>query len=80
MKDFSRGVKYYSGGMVQISFPEDDICCQWCPMLGYESKVDRAYCKRTGEYLPSPKFTIGNQCPITFDICEVTNDEQTDVP
>lgn len=67
MKDFSNGVKYYTGGMCQINFPEDDICCHWCPMMGVESKTDRTYCRRTGEYLVAPKFTIGNQCPIIFD-------------
>lgn len=44
MKDFSRGVSYYTGGMVHIAFPEDDICCRWCPLMGMELKIDRAYC------------------------------------
>jgi hypothetical protein len=67
MKDFSSGVKYYTGGVCQIVFPEDDICCHWCPLMGIELKTDRAYCRRTGEYLIAPKFAVGNQCPIIFD-------------
>ena len=67
MKDFSRGVSYYTEGMVKVGFPEDDVCCRWCPMMGMELKIDRAYCKKTGEYLAAPNFTIGNGCPIIFD-------------
>lgn len=80
MKDFSRGVKWYSGGMVHIAFPEDDICCHHCPLMGVELKIDRAYCKRTGEYLVAPKFTIGNQCPIIFDDLGKEDENEYDVP
>lgn len=66
MKDFSRGVSYYTSGTVEIGFPEDDICCRWCPLMGMELKIDRAYCKRTGEYLVSPNFEVGMNCPIVF--------------
>ena len=66
MKDFSKGVSYYTKGNVDIGFPEDDICCRWCPLMGMELKIDRPYCKRTGEYLVSPNFTIGTNCPIKF--------------
>lgn len=55
MKDFSRGVGYYTKGKVEIGFPEDDICCNWCPMMRIELKTERAYCGRTGEYLVAPK-------------------------
>lgn len=67
MKDFANGVGYFTRGTVEINFPEDDICCHWCPLMGIESKTDRPYCKRTGEYLIVPKLGIGDRCPITFD-------------
>ena len=67
MKDFSRGVSYYTKGSVEIGFPEDDICCRWCPLMGIETKVDRSYCKKTGEYLVAPNFVIGAKCPIKFE-------------
>lgn len=67
MKDFSRGVSYYTGGMVHIAFPEDDICCRWCPLMRVELKTDRQYCCKTGEYLTAPSFRVGCECPIVFD-------------
>ena len=67
MKDFSRGVSYYTQGTVAVAFPEDDICCRWCPFMGMELKIDRAYCKKTGEYLVNPNFDIGWDCPIRFE-------------
>ena len=66
MKNFSRGVSYYTKGTVEIGFPEDDICCFRCPMMGIESYSNREYCRRTGEYLPAPRDIIGMNCPIDF--------------
>lgn len=67
MKDFSRGVSYYTSSKVDISFPEDDVCCYRCPLMGVEIKSDREYCRRTGEYLAAPKHIIGLMCPLKFD-------------
>jgi hypothetical protein len=67
MKQFSKGVSYYTKASVEIGFPEDDVCCHWCPLMGVESKTDRPYCKRTGEYLIVPKLDIGARCPIKFN-------------
>ena len=66
MKNFDKGVSYYTKGKVEVSFPEDDVCCYRCPLMGIESKSDREYCRRTGEYLPAPRHTIGYDCPINF--------------
>lgn len=66
MRNFSHGVSYYTRGLVEIPFPEDDLCCYRCPLMGVEIKTDREYCRRTGEYLPAPRDIIGVQCPITF--------------
>lgn len=66
MKKFDRGVSYYTQGTVNISFPEDDICCARCPLMGLESMSSREYCRRTGEYLPAPRDIIGFHCPIEF--------------
>lgn len=73
MKDFSKGVSYYTKGVVEVGFPEDDTCCRWCPLMGMELKIDRAYCKRTGEYLVSPNFSVGMNCPIMFEGKEEEN-------
>lgn len=66
MKNFSQGVSYYTKATVEIGFPEDDICCEWCPMMGVEMASGRNYCRKTGEYLPVPKATIGYNCPLVF--------------
>lgn len=66
MKDFKSGVAYYTKAAVDIIFPEDDICCYWCPLMASEYKPDREYCKKTGELLLAPKHTVGEQCPLRF--------------
>ena len=65
MKDFSRGVSYYTFGRVDIGFPEDDICCFHCLLLGKDD-LGRLICKKTGEVLVSAKFGVGTNCPIQF--------------
>lgn len=67
MKDFSKGVSYYTKSTVEIYFPEDDLCCMRCPLMGVEIKSDREYCRRTGEYLPSPRHIVGINCPLRFE-------------
>ena len=67
MKDFSRGVGWYTKSTVNISFPEDDICCYRCPLMGIEMASSREYCRRTGEYLAAPKAVIGFNCPLEFE-------------
>lgn len=66
MKNFDRGVSYYTKATVEIGFPEDDVCCHWCPMLAPDYRLDREYCKRTGELLLAPKHQIGFYCPLKF--------------
>jgi hypothetical protein len=67
MRDFPTGVRYYTFGTVDINFPEDDVCCYRCPLMGVEIKSDREYCRKTGEYLPSPRHITGFNCPIIFN-------------
>lgn len=66
MKDFSRGVSFYTFGVLEVGFPEDDICCHWCPLLGIEARLERPYCKKTGEILVNTKFGVGTNCPVRF--------------
>ena len=66
MKNFSRGVSYYTKGTVEIGFPESDCCCWWCPLM----KVDytkREVCAKTGEILLAPQYSVGQFCPIHFN-------------
>ena len=67
MKNFSKGVSYYTGATVSFVFPEDDLCCYRCPLMGIELKVDREYCKMTGEYLVAPRELVVFKCPLVFE-------------
>lgn len=67
MKSFDHGVGWYATGYAPVHFPEGDICCAWCPALGVELKSDRKYCKCTGEFLASPNYSVGLNCPIKFE-------------
>lgn len=66
MKQFNSGVRYYTEGVITISFPESDICCMHCPLMAKEYGIDRHYCKKTGEYLPAAFNAVGTLCPIKF--------------
>lgn len=70
MKQFLNGVSYYTKASVVIGFPEDDVCCHWCPFLASDYKLDREVCKKTGEILLAPKHTIGYNCPLNFNMKE----------
>lgn len=67
MKDFSKGVSFYTKCTAEIGFPEDDIVCHWCPMLTGDFKLDRQRCAMTGEFLPDPKHSIGYYCPLKLE-------------
>ena len=66
MKDFSRGVSYYTKATAVVSFPEEDICCHWCPLMSRDPNL-RDVCGKTGEILLAPKHTIGVDCPLKFE-------------
>ena len=67
MKEFKSGVGWYTKAMGEISFPEDDVCCSRCPLMGIEMASSREYCRRTGEYLPAPRHIVGFNCPLIFE-------------
>lgn len=74
MKPFDKGVSYYTKATADISFPEDDVCCHWCPLMTRDPNL-RDVCGKTGELLLSPKHSIGYSCPLKFDDKE-NNDGQ----
>lgn len=59
----NNGVKWYTESTVKIYFPEDRVCCAFCPML---ETYARNQCRRTGEYLVDIRATIGYECPLKF--------------
>ena len=71
MKTFQSGVSYYTKATATISFPEDDICCQWCHLMTRDPNL-RDVCAKTGELLLSPKHSIGFNCPLIFETPEET--------
>ena len=66
MKSFDKGVSYYTKATAEIGFPEDDICCHWCPLMTRDPNL-RDICGKTGEILFAPKYTICNECPLNFN-------------
>lgn len=66
MKNFDRGVSYYTKATVEIGFPEDDICCYRCVLMGNDYGSKREVCRKTGEILIAPLHTIGFDCPLKF--------------
>ena len=66
MREFINGVSYYTRATAEIGFPEDDVCCHWCPFLTSDYRLDRERCGKSGEVLLAPKHTIGFNCPLNF--------------
>lgn len=66
MKEFRNGVSYYTKATAVIGFPEDDVCCHWCPLMSRDPNL-RDVCGKTGEILLAPKHTIGFECPLIFE-------------
>ncbi len=63
------GVGWYTRGYatVPVFFPEDKTVCQWCPYVRNEDSLKRHRCLLTGEYLPYPFTSRGNECPVIFE-------------
>lgn len=59
---------YYTTGtaVLTVHFPEDKVCCQWCPYVRNEDSLKRHKCLLTGEYLLYPFDSRGNYCPVEF--------------
>ena len=67
MKEFRSGVGYYTKAKVEISFPEEDVCCYRCPLMSTDYGSKRERCGRTGEILVNPRYDIGYDCPLEFE-------------
>ena len=69
MKQFNNGVSYYTKATAEIGFPEDDVCCYWCPLMTRDPNL-RDVCSKTGEILLASKHMIGVNCPLNFEVKE----------
>lgn len=52
----------YIGAKIDIYFPENNVCCDLCPIL---ETYARKQCRRTGEYIYDSR-TTGYYCPLQF--------------
>lgn len=70
MKEFENGVSFYGTykAEIEISFPEDEICCRWCKYCFPEKELSRHRCRLTNEILYNPYVigVVGDECPIKF--------------
>ncbi len=69
MKAFDRGVSYYTKGqaVIHINFPENDVCCRWCPFCRSEGDLKRYWCRLTNAMLYNPEYPqLPEECPIKF--------------
>lgn len=63
MGRFERGVRYYTPAIVQLDFPEDAICCRYCPLMRSLDGGTRHICARTGQILYNIDLQ-GRNCPV----------------
>ena len=66
-KRFDSGVSYYTIAEceIQVNFPEDAVCCQYCPFLRHYDGINRDKCSLMEEILVSREI-IGQRCPLTI--------------
>ena len=64
---FDRGVSSYTFAecTIQVSFPEDEVKCKWCPFLRHYDGLNRDRCSLTEDILFSVEL-IGRNCPLTI--------------
>ena len=58
------GVSEYVSAAVNIFFEPEHVACSYCPML---ETYSRNQCRRTGEYIIDPRYTVGRYCPLNFN-------------
>ena len=64
---FENGVRFYTKGIaaVEVSFPENAVCCQYCPFCYAEENLKRHKCRLTGEIIVNPySLYRGAKCPV----------------
>jgi len=54
-------------GQIEVSFPNEDAICRWCPYCYSEYGLDRARCRITDEVLRFPYSERGIKCPLILE-------------
>lgn len=62
MKDFDSGVHYFTHAyaVVEVNFPENDVCCMQCPYFSRTS----GWCQLNKKLVAYPKNHTGQECPL----------------
>lgn len=66
-RKYEGGIRYYTRATARVHFPERDVTCRACPLLGAEYGLRREYCRLTGEYIPDADYMTGHDCPLEFE-------------
>lgn len=51
MGRFERGVAYYTRLWIPVGFPEDAVCCRYCPLMRAIDGGTRHMCMATGQII-----------------------------
>lgn len=64
-RKFDNGVQWFTIMSLEmnVSFPEDDVVCDWCPFIRHNDGLDRDKCALTEEIIFSRKLR-GYHCPL----------------
>lgn len=62
-KQFEGGVKWYTHGYAQINFPENAVCCRFCPCLRSDAGGAQHRCPLSGAILYNID-ELSDRCPI----------------
>jgi hypothetical protein len=65
-KNELKKVDYYTVGVtdIEVYFPENRVCCQWCKFCKSDHGLNRCRCLLTDELLVYVFEGRGNRCPL----------------
>lgn len=68
MRAMKNGVSYYTKGIarIEVGFPEDNVCCHWCPWCKAEWGMNRSKCRLTDEIIYDTEAR-GQFCPVELE-------------
>lgn len=62
-KSKNDGVTSYTKATVDLFFPDDLVCCEYCALL---ETYARKQCRRTGEFIVDTRYK-GYWCPLNIE-------------
>ena len=66
-RQFDSGVMNYTVAQCELTvyFPEEEVKCQWCPLIRHNDGLNRDRCGLTDEIIVSREIR-GRKCPLTI--------------